>query len=350
MFLRKKIRTAVPMALVLLSLVSSAAAQEDAATQEARVHHEKGIAELKAERPDYAEAYREFKTAYAVSPKWQILGSLGIAALHLERDGQAIAAFEKFLVEGGSNVPADIRSQTENDLATLKATLVRVSITVNQSGATLVDERLDGVTPVVNRYEPLASSAVIGVRAGRHRMTVTLPGYEPAVWEFDGAPKTELSHAFNMEPASASGAGSSAAGAPSMAAPAGTEVSPPDRAGRGRGRVSPAFIVGAVGTGALLVGAGISSGITLATTSKYEDANDGSNVSRADRLRDDVKQQRLITDVLWIAGLLAAGGTTYLYLNAPRADTRESRAARRELRVVPVVAPQQGWITLSGTF
>src|SRR5215475_15565235 len=98
------------LALVLLS--SGAHAQDVQITDSARQHFKTGVAYLKD--PDgarYEEAYREFKAAYADSPSWKILGNLGITAMKLERDGEAIEAFEKYLASGGNQIELAERSQ-----------------------------------------------------------------------------------------------------------------------------------------------------------------------------------------------------------------------------------------------
>jgi len=48
----------------------------------------------------YEEAYREFKDCVRRFPSWKILGNLGITSMKLERDGEAVDAFEKYLAGG----------------------------------------------------------------------------------------------------------------------------------------------------------------------------------------------------------------------------------------------------------
>src|SRR4051812_18719060 len=70
-------------------------------TPEARARFSAGVNLLKdPEAPRYEEAYREFKAAYAASPSYKILGNLGLCAMKLERDEEAIDAYERYLKEG----------------------------------------------------------------------------------------------------------------------------------------------------------------------------------------------------------------------------------------------------------
>src|SRR5690348_16782755 len=93
-------------------LLATPAFAEVQITEAARQHFKAGVNFM--QDPDgarYEEAYREFTAAYAASPSWKILGNLGIAAMKLERDGEAIDAMEKYLMEGGKELPTDERDQ-----------------------------------------------------------------------------------------------------------------------------------------------------------------------------------------------------------------------------------------------
>src|SRR6185369_5701183 len=141
--------------LTLLSLSPRAYADEVQVSDNARQHFKTGVAYLTD--PDgarYEEAYREFVTAYADSPSWKILGNLGISAMKLERDGEAVDAFGKYLAGGGAQIDPSERAQMERDLMTTKSGLVWVTVKVQPLGAALMDERqpLTG-RAVTNRYD-----------------------------------------------------------------------------------------------------------------------------------------------------------------------------------------------------
>src|SRR5690242_18854333 len=157
-------------ALALILASSAAHAQDVQVSDSARQHFKTGVAYLKD--PDgarYEEAYREFKAAYADSPSWKILGNLGITAMKLERDGEAIDAFEKYLAQGGQQIDAAERSQMESDLLTTKAGVVNISITASPAGVTITDVRqpLSG-RAVTNRYDVAQDGTLhAGIRRGR---------------------------------------------------------------------------------------------------------------------------------------------------------------------------------------
>src|SRR5688500_2081025 len=118
--------------LVFTANVAGAQGADDPPiTEEARQHFAAGVNLLQdPEGARYEEAYREFTAAYRASPSWKILGNLGIAAMKLERDGEAISAFEKYLSGGASALAPEEREQFQRDLNTLKAGVVRITLEV----------------------------------------------------------------------------------------------------------------------------------------------------------------------------------------------------------------------------
>src|SRR6188768_1489126 len=108
---------------------SAPAAQTVQITEKARELFGTGVTLL--QDPDgarYEEAYQQFKAAYAESPSWKILGNLGFTAMKLERDGEAIQAFQAYLEQGSKELTKAERAQFQSDLDTLSATAGTVTI------------------------------------------------------------------------------------------------------------------------------------------------------------------------------------------------------------------------------
>src|SRR5579864_8266510 len=123
-------------------VASGAQAAGEPINEEARRHFNAGVSLL--QDPDgarYEDAYREFEAAYAASLSPKILGNIGFCALKLERDDEAITAYTRYLAEVRDVDPAEA-AQISRDIATLRAGLVRVTITVDAREATVVDRRL----------------------------------------------------------------------------------------------------------------------------------------------------------------------------------------------------------------
>ena len=313
-------------------LAPSVRAQEGEISEQARAHFQAGVNSL--QDPDgarYEEAYREFKAAYQASPSWKILGNLGIAAMKLERDGEAIEAFQKYLSGGAATLAPEEREQFQRDLGTLQAGVVKLSIDVNVPGATISDERVPVTGSAVrNTYVPNGQHLEIGVRAGHHKITASAPGYAPQVWEMEAISGAAQTHAFALE------------------RPVPTTVpTPTDGPIRSAERPTPTgFYIGLAATGVLAAGAGVMGALALGKNSEFNDANKGRDFSNAKDLHDSVKTFNLVTDVLIGAAVVSAGVTTYLYFSRPKADV----PASGWLRVQPQVGLHTSTLQLEGAF
>jgi hypothetical protein len=186
--------------LLLLTTLSASAHAAAAVSKEAQEHFNAGVSFL--QDPDgarYEEAYREFKAAYAASPSWKILGNLGIAALKLERDGEAIDAFRKYLADGGTEIEPEERAQVQRDLSTLEASAAKLKLEL-PAGAMLLDERFPAMgSAIQNSYGPANGPLEVGVRPGRHRFSASLDGKTSAAWEVELQPQESKTHTFDFE-------------------------------------------------------------------------------------------------------------------------------------------------------
>jgi hypothetical protein len=308
-------------------------AQKAAVSDEARQHFNAGVALLRD--PDgarYEEGYREFKVAYELSGSWKVLGNLGLAAMKLERDGEAIQAFERYLAEGRSEIDGAERADIERDLATLKSSAVTVTLRFVPAGAAVTDERtpVQGA-PVRNRYQSQGGALTLRVRPGHHLITAVSQGKATLTFEFDAEPGTAKEHEFNFD-----------------AAPAGEEPLPPASSSpvtATTARPVPTSVwVGLAATGVLAVGAGVTGVIALGKKSDFESANDQDR-AQAEDLHDQTKTMNLVTDVLIGAAVVSAGITTYLYLRRP-----EREQTGLTLRVSPRASLQQTGLSLEGSF
>jgi hypothetical protein len=329
----------LPIAL-LIATSATAAFADVPISDAARQHFQAGVNLL--QDPDgarYAEAYREFQTAYADSPSWKILSNIGITALKLERDGEAADAFTKYLAEGGTNIDADERAQVERDLQTLRAGLVKVTIDSDPPGAMITDERVPNAgNTVVNRYGPFLAAAELGFRGGHHRMTASLSGYKDVIWEFD-TPNQGSAHSFKLEPV--------------LAAPVATAVNPgtqPPSPGAKR-PVPTGVFVGVAATGALAVGGVVVGVLAKSKHSDYDTANSSihtqADQDNAASLRKSGQNLNLVADCLFGGAVVAAGVTAVLYFTRP---TREDSSAKQTWQLSPVVASNGGGLFLNGTF
>jgi hypothetical protein len=315
--------TALLLAASLFSLAPAALAQDHgppkggggAISPEAKRHFEAGVTLLQdPEGEKVEEAYREFKTAYDLSGSAKILGNMGFCAMRLERDGEAIDAYSRY-IRDVPDIDAEERAQIVRDLQTLTVGVVRLTIEVNKPGVMLLDERVPvRGARVTNAYGPIDKKVEIGIRPGHHVITAKLAGHEDASWELEAYAATRDKYSFTMkEP-------------------------PKPVAGGGEGSRSNAGPWIVMGTGAaLLVGGAITGVIALGKTSDIETRCPNDVCARdfdLDGERSSARTFVRITDVLLVTGAVAViGGGLWLLLSHSREEKKAAWNPAMPLRV-----------------
>ncbi len=321
--------------LVLLSCmlaVASARAGEVVISEGAREAFKRGVV-LLTETKDYAGAYAAFKAAYAESPSPKILGNLGLAAMHLERDGEAIEAYERYLAQAGAVSDTEHRQILE-DLVALRDRVARIDLTIRPLIATVVDERLrpDG-PPVVNRYEVDVGSLRIGVREGRHRFTITSDGYQSQVWEVDAKNAVPSHTTIELERAPSA--------VPSLEPAPGEDAGAPETV-----FPSPGFIIAAAATGACGIATIVLGALALKNKSDFEAAVDTGNLASAEGLRDDGRRLNVVTDVFLVATAAGAAATAVFLI----LDLSAEEGAGSAWTVSPLAGPEAAGVAFGGAF
>lgn len=331
----------------LIGLSSHAAWAEVPISENANRRFKEGVRYLTTGTPDYERAYREFKAAYADSPSWKILGNLGIVAQALERDGEAIDAYQAYLEQGGNRLSAEDRKQFTEDLALLQQDIVTVRIETQPDGAWIVDERLPVTgSPIVNRYGPTKGPLELRVRAGHHRIRAELAGHESEPWELDSKPHERVAHEFVLRRA-----GEQREAAAARAGATFGDVEPRDTGSGGSAMRTTSYI--AFGAGA--VGLGLGTLFYLRALDSQSDADAAfdecaalldspgacgpaaSQSAQAAALRSDAmrfnaeeKDRRTLSLVSFVGGgALAATGLVLFLLSD------DDEAPANEARVVP---------------
>lgn len=323
--------------LALLLGLSPAAQAEVTITPAARAAFKEGVALLRdRDGARYAEAYEKFQQAYAESPSPKILGNLGLCAMKLERDGEAIDAYERYLGEVGAVNKREHR-QIVDDLVGLKAGSTLVELVVEPEGAVVTDERLPaGGAPVINEYHADGGRLETRLRQGRHRIRVEAEGYETATWSFELKKAEPIEHRIELV--------SLAAPEPEPPPPA-----PPDETGDDEGFPSVGFIVAASATGVLGIATGVVGGLALANKSSFDEAVAAGDTAEAASLRDKGQTLNGATDGLLVAtGVAAAVTIVFLVLDLTVED--DDDPAQASLGVAPVAGPTDVGAALWGSF
>lgn len=279
----------------------------------------------------YEAAYQECQAAYAESPSWKILGNLGIASMKLERTGEAIEHFQRFLDEGGAAIVGDERAQFQRDLETQRISVVWVTIET-LPGATVVDERIPTRgAAVVNTYRVGTEPLRVGIQPGRHKITIKQQGFVSETWEFTAASGTAIKRQVKLEK-------------PEAEPPAsGSEIERP---------IPNSVWIGAGATVVLGAGGVLTGLLAFKKNQDYKDANDATDPTAATELKDDGTTLNYVADGLFVGAGVAAVVTAVLFLSRPEVGPDpESDAAFSTSPVLwPVFSTEGVGVNMQGRF
>jgi hypothetical protein len=301
-------------------LPSDSSAVPASAKEEARLHFKAGVILLQdPEKPRYEEALTEFTRAYDLVHSPTILGNIGLCAMKLERDAEAIDAYSRYLAAVNDLTPSE-RAQTERDLVTLRAGLARVTLESHPSGALIRDTRFPsrGET-VTNSYGPLQGKVELGLRRGHHVFKARYPDGVESTWEVDV--NGDDSHVFEHPAETPS--------SPSHPARDATADTTPTRP------IPRSVYIGGIATGVFAVGTIVTGILALSTHSQYASANDGTSPSHASDLRTSGQTLNVVSDVCLGVTILGAAATAYLYFTRPTVVAGENPGRSTGIMVLP---------------
>jgi hypothetical protein len=208
---------AVAALLAAASVAPGAHAGQDAAKR----YFQNGVDLITAAQPNYQDAYYQFQLAYKESgSSWKVLGNLGLCALKLERDQEAVAYYEQYLREGGADIAAEERQAIEQDLLLLKGNLATVRITSPVQDLKIIDRRAGSQAPAQS-YTLQGGSLELQLRAGNHNITAS-SGNKRLSWDVVLEPKSVSAHVFDFDqPSDKDSASAAAPAAPAAGGDAG---------------------------------------------------------------------------------------------------------------------------------
>jgi tetratricopeptide (TPR) repeat protein len=131
------------VAITLLALTRVARAEPDA--REASRHFQRGV-DLYTDG-DYRGALVEFKKAYTLLPRSNVLYDIGETEYQLQDYASALRTLERFLAETGQGAPH--RPEVEETVEVLKTRVGRIALSADVSGCDVsVDDQAQGTTPL----------------------------------------------------------------------------------------------------------------------------------------------------------------------------------------------------------
>lgn len=319
--------------------VTTPALAQDTVSAEARAYFQNGVELITGSTPNYQDAYYQFKLAYEKSGSWKVLGNLGLCAVKLERDGEAIEYYTKYLAEGGNEIDPEERQALERDLLLIKGNSVEITITTPEPELEVIDVR-SGTSVGAQNYSVTGGQAKLLLRVGTHTITAR-KGDKVLRWEVVLSPGKPQAHHFDFNEPEASASSSS-------------PLPPPAAEPRKTGGTLRTVGFVTAGVGVLALGGGVVTG--LLSNSKENDARDqcrkesGSTVCPQSAKKDFDAASSLagVTNVLLIGGgVLTVAGVSMVIFGGPKTEAFPT-AARLEL--VPVVSPGLSGFVAAGTF
>jgi hypothetical protein len=266
---------------------------------------------------NYEASRIEFERAMDLAPSYRILYNIGQAYKQLNNYVASVAAFERYISEGGAEVPEDRRTAVKSEIVELRKRIGTIRIVTQPGAEILVDGVVVGKAPL---SEPLS------VNPGLRRFGAQLSGHLPATKTITVGSSDNPMLTLQLE-----------------------EL-PKTRLVERRSNpwVIPTVVGWAV-TGVGAITAGVVGGLSLGARSDQEDLLSRQGVSAADlgAARDKTQALSTGTDIALIGTGLAAGASiffTYKMLSAPKQE--ENRAAGPSVQVVPGI----GSLMAAGTF
>jgi hypothetical protein len=326
--------------------VTAPAYAQDAISEEAKAYFRNGVDLISGSTPNYQDAYYQFKLAYEKSGSWKVLGNLGLCAMKLERDGEAIEYYTKYLAEGGDEIDPEERQALQRDLLLIKGNAVEVTITTPEPEIEVTAAR-SGTAAGAQSYLITNGRGTLLLRAGTHAITATKDG-KSLRWDVVLSPGKPQSHTFDFsEPAP---------GAAPPPGPAPGTVPPPAAEPRQTGGTLRTVGFVTAGVGVLALGGGVVTG--LMAKSKEDDAlgecRDSNFAGEKDcpaSVQDEFDSASSlagVTNVLLIGGgVLTAAGVGMIIFGGPKTETAPA-AARLEL--TPVLSPGLSGFVAAGSF
>jgi hypothetical protein len=334
--------------LVAISTASLPAAAQDKISEEAKLYFKNGVELIQATPPNYQDAYYQFKLAYEKSRSWKVLGNLGLCALKLERDGEALDAYTEYLKSGGKDVDPEERTALERDTLLISGNSAVLNLTSAAPDADVIDTRAGSSVPP-QTYKFQNGALALRLRAGTHTLTATASDGRQEKWEVVLTPGKSVDHRFAFAPQAAPTA---APVAPVASAVQPTSLPPPVNDTEGKFPLrTVGFVTAGVGAAALV--GGVVTG--LLARSAESDAKDACNgkicPTSAESDFDSASSLATMSNVFFIGGgVLAAAGVGMIVFGGDSGAEAPRAAAVPRLRLTPVVTAREAGLFATGRF
>ncbi|MFO0661774.1 MAG: PEGA domain-containing protein [Polyangiaceae bacterium] len=310
---RLKTHLAAALLAVVGGVGHASAAPTSDELKEARKRFDAGITLFN--EGDAQGALVEFRRAYSIDPRYQVLYNIARVLSALNEHAEALETYEKFLSDGGDKIAPSRRTEVEKEIERLSTRVATLDIATQPPGASLAidDVPFNGVTP-----------AKVRVKLGRRRVSVSMPGFLPTTTTVDiaGAESKKLSLTLvELAPKPVAAPVASAEEKPAPP-PEPVAVIVPSAAPTTQPRtvLSTGATVGWIATGTMLTGAIITGAVALSAKHERDDLRDslGSSASEIRSSNDRARTFAIASDVLSATTVVFAGVSLYLTLKPSR--------------------------------
>ena len=321
-----------------------APAADPAKIEEAKKHMQAGAAFYNDPSGHKCEeAIREFGKAYDLSGSLNALKGQAVCNLELERDGEAIDQYTKYLAAKGAAIDPGDKIQVETDLNTLRASAAYIAFSTDHAGVKITDVRTPSKGfPITNRYPLPMTGRKIGIHPGQHTFTASAEGMPDQTWTMEIVNGGKFEHNFEFDK-----------GKPVVAE--GDKIEKPAEPKMVARRPVPTgvYVMGGL-TVALAVPFAIFGVSALGKGSDFKKANGHEAKTTLDTLANDVKAANLLSDIFMGATIASAATTVILYAVRPTKMVPENPAADApkvgSFHVLPTVGREGGGAVLVGAF
>ncbi len=107
---------------------------------------------------DYVAAAEAFRRAYGLNPSWKIQYNIGQSEAACKRHGLALEAFEKYLSQGGDDIPEDRRAEVLKSVEELRQIVGTLEFNGEAGVDIYVDDMQRGTTPLPGRVKVAAGT------------------------------------------------------------------------------------------------------------------------------------------------------------------------------------------------
>lgn len=273
---------------------------------EASARFKKGIDLFKD--GDYQAALIEFRRAYELAPNYNVLYNIGQVYFQLQDYPNALRTLEKYVEEGGKNIPAQRKADVDKDLEKLKARVANLEI------ITAIPDAEISIDDVAVGKSPLAKPVLVS--AGKHKITISKQGFTPVSKVVEIASSESLK--VTLDPVEGPKAGPQGPGDQPPPPPGGANEPPKDQPEPPKQTKIP--WAGIVITGGLTIGAVITGVLALKASGDLATMRDSANASREglDDAKTKTQTFALVTDILTGGAVVALGVTIYVGVSSNR--------------------------------